>query len=60
MSGLTPLLQYLYTPSAQGIVVEGRESREKEDCGLKLSQQIHSFPTLFETTKTHLHTPMEE
>lgn len=57
MSGLTPLLQYLYTPSAQGIVVEGREGREKEDCGPKLSQQMHHFSTLFETTKNPSRTP---
>jgi hypothetical protein len=36
-TGLKPLLQYLYTPSAQGIDVEGREGREIEDCGPKLS-----------------------
>ena len=57
MGGLTSLLQYLYTPSAQGIDVEGRKGREKEDCGPKLSQQLHNFPTLFETIKTPSRAP---
>ena len=57
MGGLTSLLQYLYTPSAQGIDVEGRKGREEEDCGPKLSQQLHNFPTLFETIKTPSRAP---
>ena len=57
MGGLTALLQYLYTPSAQGIDVEGRKGREEEDCGPKLSQQLHNFPTLFETIKTPSRAP---
>jgi pantothenate synthetase len=44
-------MHYLYTPSAQGMFVEGNEGRKVMHCGPKLPRFSHSFPAQFWPSK---------